>query len=371
MRVLYISKAMVAGAYRDKLRELANRVELRAVVPERWGRRPADAATADEPWLDLRSASLHGHNHLHTYHRASAILDGPRPDIVHIDEEPYSAVTAQLARECARRSIPFVFFAWQNIEKRVPPPFARVRGYVFRRARGGLAGTAAAARVLRAWGWAGPIGVIPQMGVDPVAFRPDTVARERTRSHLGADDSTFVIGFGGRLVAEKGVHLLLRAAALMAQARLVFVGDGPERDRIRTAAAAAGMADRVHIEGDVPSRDVPAWLNGFDVLVLPSVRTRGWMEQFGRILVEAMACGVPVAGSTSGEIPNVIGNAGLVFAENDACSLAGVLRRLAASPAERAAMGRTGRARVLENWTNQRIAGDTVSFYESILGMVA
>ena len=371
MRVLYVSKAMTVGAYRDKLRELARHVELRALAPERWAGRKADSVDGGQPWMQLVRAAFDGHNHFHLYRDVHQLFEGGRPDIVHIDEEPYSAVTAQLARQCSRRNLPFLFFAWQNIEKRIPPPFDAVRSYVFKRASAGLAGTEEAAGVLRAWGWRGLTGVIPQMGVDPDRFQRQAAGRQRVRQLLNVGPSDFVIGFGGRLLREKGVHTLVRAAGMIPGALLVFVGDGPERASILETAQATGIAHRVQVRPGVPSQEVPDWLSAFDVLVLPSLTTRGWKEQFGRILVEAMACEVAVIGSDSGEIPTVVGDGGIVVREGDVLALADALRKVAGSHELRAELGARGRKRVISNYTNERIAIDTVRFYEQLLAEVA
>src|SRR5690606_4785470 len=155
MRVLYVSKALVVAAYRDKLRELAAHVDVTALVPERWGaqapERDADAASA--PPVITRPALLHGHNHFHVYRGAGALLDALRPDLVHIDEEPYSIVTLQFAELCRARGIPTLFFAAQNLVKRLPPPFGALRARVFRTVSGGIGGTPAASRALRAVGY--------------------------------------------------------------------------------------------------------------------------------------------------------------------------------------------------------------------------
>jgi glycosyltransferase involved in cell wall biosynthesis len=367
MRVLYVSKAMTSAAYRDKLQRMATQVELRAVAPWRWGATPADAVDSNQPWMQLVRAVFDGHNHFHLYRRPWQLFAGAQPDLVHIDEEPYSAVTAQLARHCARRKLPFVFFAWQNIDKRIPPPFDAVRSYVFRHARGGIAGTEEAARVLRAWGWTGPLGVIPQMGVDADRFRPDAEARQAVRESLNVSAADFVVGYGGRLLREKGVHVLVAAMRALPEARLVLLGSGPERDALEQAAHDAGIADRAILKGNVHSRDMARWLPAFDVLVLPSLTLPGWKEQFGRILIEAMACGIPVVGSSSGEIPRVIGDAGIVVPEGDSGALADALRSLLNSSILRAQLGERGRARVLEHYTNQKIASETVRFYQHVL----
>jgi quercetin dioxygenase-like cupin family protein len=93
---------------------------------------------------------------------------------------------------------------------------------------------------------------------------------------------------------------------------------------------------------------VPSRLAQLDALVLPSLTRPNWKEQFGRVLVEAMACGVPVVGSDSGEIPRVIGQAGLSFPEGDAGALRASLAELMGSERRRAELGARGRIRVLE-----------------------
>src|SRR5258708_6570018 len=111
-------------------------------------------------------------------------------------------------------------------------------------------------------------------------------------------------------------------------------------------------------------------MNILDVLVLPSRTTRGWREQFGRVLVEAMACETPVVGSSSAEIPKVIGQPGLVFPEGDVAALTEQLRSLYDRPDLAACLGAKGRVRALERFTHRRIAEETVKVYRQVLGGV-
>ncbi|MBX6364984.1 MAG: glycosyltransferase [Gemmatimonadetes bacterium] len=367
MRVLYVSKALVVAAYREKLRALAREVDITAVVPRRWGTEPVEEGDAGVAILRC-DAWLHGRNHLHVYPGIAGVLDCLRPDLVHIDEEPYSAVTLQLARACRRRGIPCLFFAWQNLARRLPPPFGALRAWVFENVTGGIAGTPRAAEVLRRAGFARPLAVIPQLGVDPVRFAPDAAARAAARRRLGVPDDAFVLGFGGRLVPEKGVDVLIDALARLPAVRLLLVlGAGPERPRLEARARAAGLAERVHFAGRIDSRRMPDWLAALDALALPSRTTRRWSEQFGRILVEAMACGVPVVASDAGEIRHVVGDAGVLVPEGDAAALAAAVAPLAADPGRREAFGRRGRERVLQRFTHERIAADTAAFYRALL----
>jgi glycosyltransferase involved in cell wall biosynthesis len=178
----------------------------------------------------------------------------------------------------------------------------------------------------------------------------------------------WVIGYLGRLVEQKGLLTLLEAVArLEVDWRLELIGRGPLRAQLESRADELGVADRLIFHDQVPSGDIPATLRGLHTLVLPSLTRSFWKEQFGRALVEAMACGIPVIGSDSGEIPRVIGHAGLVIPEGDAEALTDALQRLFADDSLRADLAERGRARVLERYTHERIAEQTVRLYRELL----
>jgi glycosyltransferase involved in cell wall biosynthesis len=165
------------------------------------------------------------------------------------------------------------------------------------------------------------------------------------------------------------VDLLLRAVAhLPPTTRVHIAGSGPERNRLRRLAAHLGLRERVAFNSLVPSTEMPDYFARLDGLVLPSRTRPNWKEQFGRVLIEAMACGVPVIGSTCGELPNVIGEAGLVFPEGDADALAARLRDLMNGPGLRETLAAKGRARVLEHYTQKKIAEQTVAVYRRMTG---
>jgi len=371
MVVVSFSTALVAAASRDKIAALraAGSVDVTAVFPERWAGRPAepDPAGVPSPWLRRTPARWTGRNHLHWYPRIGRVLDALHPDLVHVDEEPYSLVTAQVLRLCARRGLPVVFFAWQNLSKRLPPPFHAVRRYVFGGAAGAIAGSESAAAVLRERGYRGPLALIPQFGVSLERFRPDPALRREHRRRLGINHAAFLVGFAGRLVREKGVDLLLAAAAGVPALAVLLLGDGPLRPALAQTAQRLGLDSRLYALGQLSSTDVPGWLNACDALVLPSCATPGWREQFGRVLIEAMACGVPVVGSRSGEIPAVIGEAGLLVPEGDAAALQEALQRLVADPELARSLASAGRCRVAQRFTQERIAEATIAFYRRLL----
>jgi glycosyltransferase involved in cell wall biosynthesis len=146
----------------------------------------------------------------------------------------------------------------------------------------------------------------------------------------------------------------------------VLVGNGPDRSKLEAMAQGLGVSARVRWVPWVDSGKVAEYINAFDVLALPS-RTR-WnvKEQFGRVLVEAMSCETCVVGSDSGEIPNVVGDAGLIFHEGDERQLAARLQQLMDDPSLSETLRRRGRKRVLENFACAKIARNTVDFYRRI-----
>lgn len=126
------------------------------------------------------------------------------------------------------------------------------------------------------------------------------------------------------------------------------------------------MSERLEIRPAVSSTAVPAAMRDLDVLVLPSRTQANWKEQFGRVLIEAMSCGVPVIGSTCGEIPHVIGDAGIVFPEGDVAALQSALMRLIEHPDLWHDLSRRGRQRVLDSFTQAAIARRHVAVYEEM-----
>jgi len=362
MRVLMISKALVVGAYQRKAEELAKLpgMELMVVAPPSWilegkPQRLERTYTAGYE-LAVEPMALNGHFHVHFYPLLRRRFAQFKPQLVHIDEEAYNVATFQalrLAREHRARS---VFFTWQNLDRRYPWPFSALERYVLRNADYCIAGNEEAAAIQRRRGFAKGLQVIPQFGVDPDLFRP-----------APAPHDGFLVGYSGRLVEQKGLWLLCDAfEQLPPDCRLLLVGSGPLEAALRARAAANGWVDRLTITA-APSTRMADFYRQMDCLALPSLTTLTWKEQFGRAAVEAMACGVPVVGSDSGEIPHVLGPTGITVPEGDADALAVALRRLRASPAEREELAVIGRRRVEERFTQAQVARRTHDVYKSII----
>jgi glycosyltransferase involved in cell wall biosynthesis len=363
---MMISKACLVGAYQRKLEEIAAYpdIDLTLVVPPAWkdtrGLLPLERAHTQGYRLLVEPIWFNGHFHLHFYPRLRHCIDSVRPHIVHIDEEPYNFATYHALRLARRAGAKALFFSWQNLLRRYPFPFAQMEHWVLQNVQYGIVGNQEAAEVWRQKGYRGPLAVIPQFGVDPVLFSPP--AQPQPASH-------FRIGYAGRLVPEKGLDLLVRAVArLPGKWHLHFIGDGPEREALRELAGLYNIGGSVSFDGPVPSTEMPSRYHQLDVLVLPSRTRPNWKEQFGRVLIEAMACGVPVVGSNSGAIPEVIGDAGLIFPEDDLDALVARLQSLMQYPALRRQLAESGRQRVLSQFTQAQVAAQTVAVYREMAG---
>ena len=255
-------------------------------------------------------------------------------------------VTRQVAWANQRwRDVPFLFHTNQNLLKRYPPPFAAFERWAYRQSSHALPVGEEAAGVLRAKGYQGPLTVFPY-GIDETLYRRQPDAARRLRERTGTNEEWFVFGYLGRFVEEKGLKGLVRAFARVARTHprvaLWLVGSGPEAQPLRALATAEGLTfPRLQLLDSVPHREAPAVLSALDALVLPSLTRPFWKEQFGRVLIEALACNTPVIGSDSGEIPHLIRKlgGGLVVREGDDAALAAAMESLVRDPAVGAISG--------------------------------
>jgi glycosyltransferase involved in cell wall biosynthesis len=375
-----LSKALVVGAYQKKAEELAalSGIDLTVGVPPVWrepgvGDQVLERRFVRGYQLVVLPIWLNGRHHVYFYPTIERLLARVRPDVFHIDEESFNFATYQAMRAGVRYGARCCFYNWATVDRRYPPPFGWFEQYAFRHAAHAIAGVQEAADIMRRHGYSGPISELPQFGVDPDLFAPTTDDRRSTtdrqnnlRSSVVDCRSSFVIGYLGRLVPQKGLLDLVDALPLLpAHTRVRLIGDGVQKPQLLARAAELGVGERLELVAW--TNDVPSELRRLDALALPSHTTRGWKEQFGRVLIEAMSCGVPVVGSSSGEIPNVIGDAGLIYPEGDVPALAAALGRLAAQAALHADLARRGRARVLERYTQAALARQYYEVYREML----
>jgi len=374
LRLLTIGHSYVVAGNRRLAHEMAvqgsERWDVTAVAPKRFrgDMREIAAEPIDGEASTLRTASIRFDRspHLMWYVNHRDILREPW-DVVHCWEEPFVLSAAQIAKAAPARSA-FVVSSFQNIDKRYPWPLSAFERSVLHRAAGWIAfgETVHETLMARAGGYRDkPSRVIPP-GVDTAAFAPDPDAGFEVRRQLQWSDDVPVVGFTGRFVAEKGVLMLADALKAIATPwRALFVGAGPLEADLKSFASE--HPDQVRVVTGVAHGEMPRWLNAMSMLCAPSQTTATWREQFGRMSIEAMACGVPVIASESGEIPHVVGDAGLLVGERDRAAWTQTIRRVLRDATVRCDLGRRGRARVEQRFAWPVVARQHLEFFESLV----
>ena len=369
MRVLIISRFCASPVYRAKIAVLARRpgLEVSLLAPAAWkeGARLLTCREGEEGDYRIFTGSLvlSGRVGGHVYRRGLwKALKEARPDIVHMEEESYSFAAAQvlLCLSMLRTRPKFMVNNSENFDIALPWRSRKIEKVVFRRADALLVfARTARERLLRIGAPPEKVITLPQFGLDPELFRPP---------EPGERGDVFSVGYLGRLVYSKGVDVLLRAlAGLSGEWRAQIVGDGEERETLERLTRALGIRTRVEFVGWVDPADVPGYLRGWHALALPSRTTAHWREQFGRVLIEAMGCGVVPVGAATGEIPHVIGSEGFVFPEDDVEALQEILQKLQNEPRARERLADAGRKRALEEFTWDVLAGKAHHLYKNIL----
>jgi glycosyltransferase involved in cell wall biosynthesis len=341
-RLMVISHPAVVTVNQEVYREMLDGGdwEIEIVLPRRW--RHAYSPEPVEPQalagmelsLNPVSVAFPGRQQRHFYLARCGLLCARFvPDVAFIEAEPFSLAAIQWSRVFARKGVPFGVQCAENIDREMPVPLKWLRGRVLRQAAFVAARSETAAHLAHSWGAVGEVAMAPHAvpGWDAVPAGPER---------------PFTIGYAGRLVESKGLLDLLAAVRLLAApVELVLIGDGELRPQLEGQPI---PGSEVRVVDDLSHAKMPSGYAQLDVVALPSHTTPTWKEQFGRVIVEALWCGVPVVGSDSGEIPWLIDKTGggLTFPEGDAKALAERLGQLRDSPAQRRELAAEGRETV-------------------------
>jgi glycosyltransferase involved in cell wall biosynthesis len=376
MRVLLISHTCQSATEgQPKAHRLARipGIELRVLVPDRWrhyGKWRAPDVPTDPPFtFQVGRVRLPwtgpAQFYLHSYPELARTLEEFKPDIIDLWEEPWALVSTQVCR-LRNRLLPstkVLCETEQNINKSLPFPFERFRSYTLRNANFVVARNAQAVQVVRSKGYAGPAEIVPN-AVDAELFVP--LDRTACRDRLGL--TGFVVSYVGRLVEMKGLMEIVDALPMSPpDTRVVFVGSGEFQPQLECRIRELGRGSQVRFMPARPLTELPEVMNAIDVLLLVSRTTPRAVEQFGRVIIEAHACATPVIGSSSGAIPAVVGQGGLIVPERDPAALAAAITRLHDNPDEARRMGQIGRQQVEANYTWQRVAQRMADIYRRVL----
>ena len=340
-RLLVVSHPAVVPVNQEVYRELSRRDwEVTILAPARWRSEYSQAWMYPRALKGLEGSVLPtrvllaGRPQRHLYlKRCRALCARLRPQVAFVEAEPYALVSTQWSRAFTKIGIPFGVQCYENIDRPLPPSVRGLRTSVLARAAFVAARSDSAGRLARSWGARGE-----------VVFAPPAVPGWSRPQASG--ERPFTVGFAGRLVQSKGLLDLLAAVrCLPGPVELLLIGDGELRAQLEHQPI---PGSRVRVLDGLSHEQMADGYAQIDVLVLPSHTTPTWKEQFGRVIVEALWCGVPVVGSDSGEIPWLIKltGGGLVFGEGDSAALAGRLEELRRSPQLRARLADAGRAAV-------------------------
>ncbi len=387
MRILVASHSYIVDLNCEKLRVLATLepgIEVTIVVPKRW--KPGGVMKdLVEPRFRLEGSfrvvpisnfSQNNQGLLTFGADLIALMRKFRPDIIQVEQGAKSLAYAQMItlNRLLGLKAKNLFFTWWNLPYALKFPVSWLEAYNLRHTDGVVVGNRDGAEVLRQRGYQKAMRVMPQLGVDEHLFCPQP--QPELAAQLDIKPSDFVVGFVGRFVEEKGLLTLMKALTNLDDRpwKWLLLGRGALKETLLEQAKQAGVLDRLIWVESVPHADVFRYINLMNTLVLPSemahefktLTSSGWKEQFGHVLIEAMACQVPVIGSDSGEIPHVIADAGLVFPEGDVAALSDRLAQLMDHPKQAREIGQRGYQRTIAHYTNHALAKELLSFYRDL-----
>lgn len=379
IRVLCVSHAYIIGVNQGKLEAITQleNVEVGLLAPSNWKalewnrlipleKPPANIRTYTSPVL----FSGRGGAHLYPPWFLWQVLNDFQPDLVQVEEEVFSICAFEFAIWSRLTGKPLAIFGWENMDRHLSFIRRRSCQFVLKTARLLLSGNQDGAKIMRRWGYSGLLEVIPQIGVDLDLF-PSQSNKAGFSKLQAPQSSPFQIGFLGRLVHGKGIDLIFTAARQLRDrglnVRILIYGSGPIETELKKVARDRGVEDWTIWQGALCHENVPQALAQFDVLILPSRSTPEWKEQFGHVLIEAMAMKIPVVGSSSGEIPHVIGRSDLIFEEENASDLAAILERAIRQPDWKTEMGEYGFNRVKKLYTHSKIAERLLYLWQLVL----
>jgi len=349
--ILCISQASFTSANRIVYRELKSKGwNIQMVIPAQLnfsgGKKTADPVQEDDP--PTHFLPLTGTNpRIQRYKGLKKLLHELKPRIIYLDNDPASRMAASLSIWCKMNHAQLVCQSCENLSIKINKvyrregwkgiPAALVKNifsfisnkycrHVFVISDGGM-------EVFKELGYPS-VSKIP-LGFNENIFHPDENERNRIRGAKGLDKTVF--SYFGRLVPEKGVHLLISALSRLKEFEWQLLMDdfdiyaSPYTDKIKRQIAELQLMDRV-VYFQASHTEIASYMNAADVVILPSVSTPKWVEQYGRVIPEAMACGKLVIASDAGALPELIEKAGLIFPENNLDQLTGILKDILVSP---------------------------------------
>ena len=369
MRAVITSHLYADPANRAKLRSLTGLgVTLAVAVPEQWS--AGDGTTrqtegGDDSGVQIVPIPVLGPlgepDRLRWNAKAlRQLLADFRPELLHIEEEPWTQPAALGIRLARRLGIKTALSTAESLPRSFTIAQRLRRERTLRQATGLIGSNRLALALAVKRRPAVPQLTVPRLGVSPPASAP----RER--------HAALSIGFVGRLVPERGLDLLFRACVgLAGDWTLTVVGTGPSQEELEALAQRLGISARISWLGALPQQGMDEVWPRLDCVVLPSRTTQRWGATVGRAALQAMAHGVAVVGTDSGAVPELVGEGGRIVPEEDVPALSAALQELYADRSECERLGSIGRRRILEQFSDDAIAAKTLTFWRTLTAATA
>ncbi len=363
LRAVVLSHVYADPTRREKLRALVGLgCGVGLVVPTRWmvGGRERRTEWGDDAGIRIMPIDVRGpvgEPGEVAWARSGLrrVLRDFRPDLVQVEEEPWTQAAAVAIRSAERLGVPGVVFAAESVAGGHGFTARRRRNRVLDHAAGLLAANRVALDLIREGRPGIHARILPQVGVPVPAPAPRPA------------EPGLIIGFVGRLVPERGLDLLLRACArLYGDWELLVAGSGPAQESLERLAEQLGLSSRITWLGALPPAELERTWARLDCLAYPARATDTWVEATGRLALQAMGRGIPVIGAATGALPDVIGDSGILTPAEDIDAITVALQALQADPAERLALGEAGRRRVMAGFSDAAIARRTLEFWRTV-----
>lgn len=360
MKIAFISHVYLVSENQKKLSALTRYAEIFLITPPVWRDYIFKKVKMNEKNIDFKyfkiPAFFYGNEMRYFFKSITLNFNRIKPDFIVVDNG-ISLVYLQsiITKKIFLRNSKIGFFTWVNtpLDSRL---IKLIKNFCLKNTDFAIFGNSDAAKIhLRKFSF--PYIILPQLGVDLEHFENAKPAQIEVEG--------FVIGYAGRIIKEKGIYTIIDAAKkLEFKTTVLFVGAGEESENIKNYAKKCGV--KLKIIPPVPHRNMPEILKKMDVFVLASITTDYWKEQFGHVIIEAMAAGVPVIGSSSGEIPNVIKDAGIIFRENNVDELICAIKKIHENKSFKDTLIEKGKKRVIENFTHDAVARKIIDFFSTL-----
>ena len=378
LKLLIISHAGIKQINRAVYRHLRITFpKLQVVIPESLllssGKKiSVEQALSDDP--SLIPLELKGRNpRTYMYPALISVLDRIKPDVVLLENDPVSRLGYSIARWCSTHNAALVCQSYENVNRGVTASF-RHRGlmgilknmpvhilnfFMAKRVQALFIVNRESEKIFSNYHYP-RISRMP-LGYDKRIFFVDEVSRAAYRKKLHIPDQELLIAYFGRLVEQKGVHLLIEALSAMKDKSWKLLLDhihdssGTYSQRIQNLIVQHDLQEKVlYFEAD--HFEIANYMRAADIMVAPSITTRDFMEQYGRAIQEAMACGCVSIVSDSGHLQDLVGDRSLVFQQNNVAALKDCLQSLMSNTHARRVYSQSLALRASEKFTTEKQA---------------